>query len=355
MANPRAEAEDKLGGDYEARVLEPSPPAVGPPDYTDDPIAPGEVPEGRELVSPVHNRGDLTWDEIVEPGPGPGALVRRALARRLEESSSHCRRPSPRPGTPSTRSLWPSSRPRASRRTRSLSATRAVASARPSSRRAASTARCGSWAVSWSASGTSRRHTSRFPRRSTRPPHERSGTSTASPARCSSSCVRTSRKRIPRSSELWPEHFDIAMELGDDAAGKRANFGASPGDESHDEPYLYVGPWNPDLASGELWNGTGFQGRGAALLRAARRRGPAADRPRLHARALPRAAGRIGRSEPGSRLAAGVRRRGALHRRPRRGPGGGLARLRRRPGSSAAARRTRPAGSSPWRSSRSGI
>ena len=22
------------------------------------------VPEGRELVSPVHNRGDLTWDEI---------------------------------------------------------------------------------------------------------------------------------------------------------------------------------------------------------------------------------------------------------------------------------------------------
>jgi hypothetical protein len=64
MANPRAEAEDKLGGDYEARVLEPSPPAVIDPPFADDPVDPGEVPEGRELVSPVHNRGDLTWDEI---------------------------------------------------------------------------------------------------------------------------------------------------------------------------------------------------------------------------------------------------------------------------------------------------
>src|SRR3954449_9771831 len=69
MANPRAEAEDKLGGDYEARVLEPSPPAVTEPPYTDDPVEPGEVPEGRELVSPVHNRGDLTWDEVVRQEP----------------------------------------------------------------------------------------------------------------------------------------------------------------------------------------------------------------------------------------------------------------------------------------------
>src|ERR1700754_852271 len=72
MANPRAEAEDKLGGDFEARVLEPSPPSVGPPGYTDDPVAPGEVPEGRDLVSPVHNRGDLTWDEIVSEDPDLG-------------------------------------------------------------------------------------------------------------------------------------------------------------------------------------------------------------------------------------------------------------------------------------------
>jgi len=58
---------------------------------------------------------------------------------------------------------------------------------------------------------------------------------------------------------LWPEHFDIAIELGDEAGGARANYGASPGDESHDEPYLYVGPWSAEV-SGELWNARGFGG-----------------------------------------------------------------------------------------------
>jgi hypothetical protein len=61
---------------------------------------------------------------------------------------------------------------------------------------------------------------------------------------------------IPR---LWPEHFDIAIELGDEAAGLRANYGASPGDEDHDEPYLYVGPWTAAI-EGELWNARGFRG-----------------------------------------------------------------------------------------------
>ena len=43
------------------------------------------------------------------------------------------------------------------------------------------------------------------------------------------------------------------------AAGQRANFGASPGDDDHPEPYLYVGPWTAEV-SGELWNATGFKG-----------------------------------------------------------------------------------------------
>lgn len=61
---------------------------------------------------------------------------------------------------------------------------------------------------------------------------------------------------IPR---LWPEHFDIAIELGDEAAGLRANYGISPGDTDHHEPYLYVGPWSADV-SGRLWQATGFSG-----------------------------------------------------------------------------------------------
>jgi hypothetical protein len=58
---------------------------------------------------------------------------------------------------------------------------------------------------------------------------------------------------------LWPEHFDIAIELGAQDAGRRANYGFSPGDPDHEEPYLYVGPWTPQPA-GEIWNGKGFSG-----------------------------------------------------------------------------------------------
>jgi hypothetical protein len=52
---------------------------------------------------------------------------------------------------------------------------------------------------------------------------------------------------------LWPEHFDIAIELDE------VNYGFSPGDEHHPEPYAYVGPWKAP-PPGELWNGTGFAG-----------------------------------------------------------------------------------------------
>src|SRR4051794_35945465 len=114
MANPKAEAEDMLGGDYEARVLEPSPPAVSEPPYADDPVYPGEVPEGRRLVSPVHNRGDLTWDEIarlepelapwcadrwlgawkrLEPLPGTFAATRKLLHEVAEGVVSPARQP----------------------------------------------------------------------------------------------------------------------------------------------------------------------------------------------------------------------------------------------------------------------
>jgi hypothetical protein len=63
---------------------------------------------------------------------------------------------------------------------------------------------------------------------------------------------------------LWPEHFDIAIEMGE------VNYGFSPGDEQHPEPYAYVGPWTAPPA-GELWNATAFPGAEltyAELLRA---------------------------------------------------------------------------------------
>jgi hypothetical protein len=54
----------------------------------------------------------------------------------------------------------------------------------------------------------------------------------------------------PSGVQLWPEHFDLACDLGDDAAGSRATYGASPGDDDIAQPYLYVGPWAPDRRTG---------------------------------------------------------------------------------------------------------
>ena len=55
--------------------------------------------------------------------------------------------------------------------------------------------------------------------------------------------AETALEHDPTPPQLWPEHFDVAIELGSEAAGVRAGYGASPGDEEHPEPYLYVTPW----------------------------------------------------------------------------------------------------------------
>jgi hypothetical protein len=49
---------------------------------------------------------------------------------------------------------------------------------------------------------------------------------------------------------LWPEHFDVAMELGNVDAGTRATYGASPGDTTISEPYLYVSPFDATRRTG---------------------------------------------------------------------------------------------------------
>lgn len=59
--------------------------------------------------------------------------------------------------------------------------------------------------------------------------------------------------------QLWPEHFDVATELGREEQGARAAYGASPGDERHAEPYIYVAPWSAPPED-ELWNAEGFTG-----------------------------------------------------------------------------------------------
>jgi hypothetical protein len=62
-----------------------------------------------------------------------------------------------------------------------------------------------------------------------------------------------SAARAPSSVQLWPEHFDLAVDV---AAGTgRVNLGASPGDDFCPEPYVYLGPWGPQRPGDtDYWN-----------------------------------------------------------------------------------------------------
>jgi hypothetical protein len=63
----------------------------------------------------------------------------------------------------------------------------------------------------------------------------------------------------PSRTQLWPEHFDVAVELGGEAAGQRAGYGVSPGDSNHPAPYLYVVPWGA-TPQGDRWQAISFSG-----------------------------------------------------------------------------------------------
>jgi hypothetical protein len=60
--------------------------------------------------------------------------------------------------------------------------------------------------------------------------------------------------------QLWPEHFDAAIEMGSEDRGRRASYGASPGDRGHLEPYLYVSAWTEIDRSDPYWNDRHFNG-----------------------------------------------------------------------------------------------
>ena len=75
--------------------------------------------------------------------------------------------------------------------------------------------------------------------------------------------VRADKETVdPSRVQMWPGHFDPAIEVGDE--DRRGSYGASPGDGTSDEPYLYVSVWWPDrlkIDTGDAyWNAEGFVG-----------------------------------------------------------------------------------------------
>ena len=71
---------------------------------------------------------------------------------------------------------------------------------------------------------------------------------------------RTARAAEVSRVQLWAEHFDLAFEMGSLEAGQRASYGASPGDDGHPEPYLYVAAWGEIDRSDPYWNDETFNG-----------------------------------------------------------------------------------------------
>jgi hypothetical protein len=281
--NPRQEAEDRLAGRYAARVLEPSPPTVGVgPFFADDPVARGDG-AGREIVAPGPT-GDVTW---------------AALAAGDPELSAWC---APR---------WLAAHPRLSPAPPTLERTRealhAVAEQVVSPARAREAG--GKIGLRWTRGGFGTpffgddvqlrvdgaelvRDDPAGERRvalgglaaaaglagvDLEPGADRPLDVDAAAAAwlgelygLATSVLEQLRAEAgtaaePSRVQLWPEHFDVSVELGAESAGGRAGYGVSPGDDAHDGPYLYVSCWSAPAPDAVLWNATGFSGAELAL------------------------------------------------------------------------------------------
>ena len=279
MSNPRQEAEERLGGRYEVHVLEPSPPALD--GNLDDPAARGDVPAGRELVSPASD-GDLTWDELargdaeladwcaarwlgawkpLRPLPAPFAETRLALHRVGELVAS----PARRAGTGDEISL---------RYTRGgfgtpfygddmqvrVEETELIVVVGHGERRVEiESVKQAAGFVGTITSADLDAAPLAIDGEAATVLGEWYGFATLVLAELR---ARAGEGLDPSAINLWAEHFDVAVELGSEKGGQRAAYGGSPGDEDHPDPYLYVGPW-AEVPRGDLWNATHF---GGALL-----------------------------------------------------------------------------------------
>lgn len=62
----------------------------------------------------------------------------------------------------------------------------------------------------------------------------------------------------PTAAQVWPEHFDLGLNLAFNPAAletNRVNLGGSLGDTFSQTPYIYVGPWTTDRPGGDpFWD-----------------------------------------------------------------------------------------------------
>jgi hypothetical protein len=276
--NPRAEAQAKVGDGYEARVLAPSPPAVTDgPWFADDPVARDGAT--RQVVSPVSS-GDVTWaslaagdDELaawcrerwlgpypaLSPVPPTYAATRCALHAVAEQVVANAReRVNGKFGLRYVRGGFGTpffgEDVQVSVRGTALCVVRdGERTSSTLTSLAAAGAALGDLADPDADLGDSPLDID-----------ERAAALVGEWFGFAYSVLEELRARAgdaaaPSRVQIWPEHFDAAVELGDEQAGARAAYGCSPGDEAHLEPYLYVAPWTA-RPTGDLWQAEGFSG-----------------------------------------------------------------------------------------------
>lgn len=280
--NPLEEARARLGDGYEVMVLEPSPPAVPREPFSDDPTARRDVPPGRTLVAPIETGvdGDLTWDALARDDPElagwcaeralgawapppalPAAdtladtrLSLHALAEHVLCAARH--RVNGKIGLRFTRAGFGTPFFGAAEQVRiegaTLVCTASSLSSSSETRTELTTLGAAAAAVGIEA-GAPDLFVPTTPLDRDRPFDLDTaaveaigwwfGFAAAVLAQLRADPESNASASAPSLIQLWPEHFDLAVEVGDTEGG-RANFGASPGDAQHSEPYLYVGPWD---------------------------------------------------------------------------------------------------------------
>jgi len=279
--NARAQARERIAGRYEARVLEPSPPAVTTaPLFADDPVARGDVPAGRLVVSPV-GTGDLRWEQLAAdnhelarwceerwlgPYPRLGAVPEKLVATRLalHRLAEHVISPARRQangkiGLRYTRGGFGTPFFGDDVQIRVAGAVLVVERGGAEQRAPITTLDAAAQQIGSGALPDDVELGSE--------PLEVDAVASAflgdwygfAASVLEELRADAGEQAEPSRVQLWPEHFDLAVELGSEQRNARAAYGCSPGDELHDEPYVYVAPWVAPPA-GELWQATAFTG-----------------------------------------------------------------------------------------------
>ncbi len=303
-----------MGGRFDVRVLEPSPPALAePPYFADDPLALEPRAPLLPLLSPVAN-GDLTWDSLArrEPALREWCADRWLGAwRRLPALSAAA------DALEATRASWHALaeqvvapvRRRANGKI-GLRFTRGGFGTpffdddgvdRAGARRGHRSGRRARWYRATRARSRLSRRPARLVGIEPGAPADLYHPAThadpdarlvVDPAAArllgdwfGFACSVLEELRVEahadeRRVQLWPEHFDLSIDVGDEAADSRGTFGASPGDAAHPEPYLYVTHWAETVPSDPFWNDDAFAGASlsyAALLTVEDQRNTALD------------------------------------------------------------------------------